>query len=95
MSVSDVNGSRMLKQLGLSDERTQFVSSRLRLVQGAERTLHTRGRNHRIAAKKFDITKVPARDSFAAWRSRQWEEIKVIEHSLDAPSIARARDSAK
>ena len=84
-----------IAESNLSDARKQFYEKRVQVVQTAERTFHVRGRNHRVCAKEFDVLKASPPDSFAGWRARQFEEVKLADKSLDVPRSVDAKELSR
>ena len=79
----------------ISEARKDFYEKRVQVVQTAERTFHVRGRNHRICAKEFDVLKASPADTFAGWKARQHEEVKLADKSLDVPRSVDAKELSR
>merc|ERR1712138_268556 len=76
----------------LSQVRKTFYENRVQVIQTAERTFHVRGRNHRVCAKEFDVLKASPANTFAGWKARQKEEVKLEDKSLDVPRSVDAKE---
>jgi hypothetical protein len=87
--MSTVHGSDM------SEQRKAFYGQRVNVVQAAERTLHVRGRNHWVCAKEFDILQASPPDTFAGWKARQFEEVRLTEKSLAVPRSVEPRELSR
>lgn len=83
--------AKAINEIHMPHEQADFIKAHVSVVISSERTWHLRGRNHRNCAKDFDITRMPPLGGFAAWKARQFEEVKLIEQSLDVPLVVESK----
>jgi len=83
--------AKAINEIHMPHEQADFIKTHVSVVISSERTWHLRGRNHRNCAKDFDITRMPPLGGFAAWKARQFEEVKLIEQSLDVPLVVESK----